>query len=89
MDAIEKSPMEVNLGPDQVFKSSSYVTSNIEGTVKLRQEEDTSDLPPMSLPSMLMDAVEKSPTQVALGVKRDGSWVKWTYSDYLKGETVS
>ena len=87
MDASEKSPVNGSSGPDQIFESSSYTTSDIEGTVKLRQEEDTTaDLAPMSLPSMLIDAAEKSPNQVALGVKRDGSWIKWTYSDYLKGK---
>ena len=73
-------------GPDQVFDASSYVTSNIDSAVKLRLDNSTEHLPPMSLPTMLMSAAEKSPNQVALGVKRDGEWKKWTYIDYLKGE---
>ena len=72
-------------GPDQIFDASCFVTSDIDGKVKLRLDESTAEYPPMSLPSMLREAAEKSPNQVALGVKRDGDWVKWTYSDYLKG----
>ena len=73
-------------GPDQIFDASSYVTSDINGKVKLRLDENTNEYPPMSLPSMLTKAAEESPDQIALGVKRDGDWVKWTYSDYLKGK---
>ena len=73
-------------GPDQIFDASSYVTSDINGKVKLRLDENASEYPPMSLPSMLTKAAEESPDQIALGVKRDGDWVKWTYSDYLKGK---
>ena len=75
-------------GPDQIFDASSYVTSDIEGKVKLRLDESTAEYPPMSLPSMLIDAAEKSPNQTALGVKRDGDWVKWTYAEYLKGRIL-
>jgi len=71
-------------GPDQIFDASAYVTSDINGKVKLRLDENTNEYPPMSLPSMLTKAAEESPDQIALGVKRDGDWVKWTYSDYLK-----
>ena len=73
-------------GPDQIFDASAYVTSDINGKVKLRLDENTNEYPPMSLPSMLTKAAEESPDQIALGVKRDGDWVKWTYSDYLKGK---
>ena len=75
-------------GPDQIFDASSFVTSDIDGKVRLRLDESTKDYSPMSLPSMLIDAANKSPNQVALGVKRDGDWVKWTYSDYLKGKNI-
>jgi hypothetical protein len=73
-------------GPDQICEASAYVTSNIDSAVKLRLDDNTEHLPPMSLPSMLMHAAEKSPNQVALGVKRDGEWKMWTYFDYLQGE---
>ena len=72
-------------GPDQIFDAASFVTSAIDGKVKLRLDESTAEYPPMSLPSLLIEAAEKSPNQVALSVKRDSDWVKWTYSDYLKG----
>ena len=78
-----------NAGPDQIFEASSYVTSDINGFVKLRLEDDTAgknDYPPVSLPTLLIDAAKKSPNHFALGVKRDEKWVKWTYSEYLKGK---
>ena len=89
MDVTDENQVVVMSGPDQIFEATSYVTSDIEGAVKLRLENDTADFLPMSLPTMLIDAAEKSPNTTALGVKRDGSWVKWTYSDYLKGKYFS
>ena len=86
MSVTDENQVDVTSGPDQIFEATSYVTSDIEGAVKLRLEDDTADFLPMSLPTMLIDAAEKSPNTTALGVKRDGSWVKWTYSDYLKGK---
>ena len=83
MEATHQSPAE---GPDQIFEASSYVSSDISGVVRLRLDDNTDDIAPMSVPSMLIDAAAKSPNQIALGVKRDGDWVKWTYSDYLKGD---
>ena len=83
---------EHNSGPDQIFEASSYVTSDIDGAVKLRidlDDEGENEYLPISLPSMLLDAAEKSPSQFALGVKRDEKWVKWTYSDYLKGNKIA
>ena len=88
MDVTDENQVDVTSGPDQIFEATSYVTSDIEGAVKLRLEDDTADFLPMSLPTMLIDAAEKSPNTTALGVKRDGSWVKWTYSDYLKGKIL-
>jgi len=85
----ESSPSDGNKsGPDQIFESSSYVTSDIDGAVKLRIENDAdgeNKYPPVSLPTLLIDAAEISPNHVALGVKRDDKWVKWTYEEYLKG----
>ena len=85
--AVQKGDHKTGMsGPDQIFDASSYVTSNIDSAVKLRLDNNTEHLPPISLPSMLMHAAEKSPNQVALGVKRDGEWKMWTYLDYLQGE---
>ena len=86
MEVQQRSSEARMSGPDQVLDTSSYVTSNIDSAVKLRLDDSTEQLLPMSLPTMLMNAAEKSPNQVALGVKRDGEWKKWTYIDYLKGE---
>ena len=89
MEATQEIPVTEMTGPDQIFEASSYVTAEIDGAVKLRLDENTEAITPISLPSMLVEAAEKSPNHVALGVKRDGEWKKWTYSDYLKGYTIT
>ena len=33
--------------------------------------------------TMLNNTVERCPNNIALAVKRDGKWVKWTYQEYL------
>ena len=57
-------------GPDQIFDASAYVTSDINGKVKLRLDENTKEYPPMSLPSMLTKAAEESPDQIVLILNR-------------------
>ena len=103
---VRNSPIP-DQGPDQIIEADSYVTSVVDGVVKLRLESDkecdksaeesdhkdhvnvASKYPPISLPTMLIDAADKSPSHPALGVKRDDKWVKWTYSEYLEGMHIS
>ena len=66
-----------------MYDASSYVTTNINGFVKLRMTDESSDLLPISVPSLLVQAARESPTHLAMTVKRDDKWMKWTYSDYL------
>jgi len=78
-------------GPDQILDSESYVTTDINGSVKLRLgAEAPQNYDPVSLPSMLKAAAKKCPDHPAMCVKRNGEWVTWTYQQYLKDvETAS
>jgi len=71
-------------GPDRVLSCESYVTTDIDGAVKLRMgKEYPQNSDPVSLPSLLKLAAKKCPEHPAMAVKRNGDWVKWSYSQYL------
>merc|ERR1712198_794550 len=72
-----------NKGPDQILEASSYVTTDIGECVKLRAINDADNIPPISIPSMLIQAAKESPNPLAMSIKGDGVWIKWTYSEYL------
>ncbi|XP_067665724.1 long-chain-fatty-acid--CoA ligase ACSBG2-like isoform X2 [Haliotis asinina] len=38
---------------------------------------------PITVPNLLRQAAQNLPNNTALAVKRNGQWVKWTYSQYL------
>ena len=77
-------------GPDRLLPSESYTSSDPGVPVKLWMPEDEEDCDeedlrtPLSVPTLLMRAAEDAPDHVALAVKRDGAWVKWTYERYLE-----
>lgn len=77
-------------GPDQVLageggKALPIKTSVPEGLVRLRggQGDDLSSVPPLSVPTLLRLAAESMPNHLALSVKRNGKWLKWTYKQYF------
>ena len=43
------------------------------------------DIVPISVPSLLEKAAKEAPEILALSVKRDEKWIKWTYKEYLQG----
>jgi len=77
-------------GPDHLLPANSYTSSDPGVPVKLwmpedKEECDEEDLrTPLSVPTLLVRAAEDAPDHVALAVKRDGDWVKWTYEEYLE-----
>ena len=72
-------------GPDQLLPGATELTtSEPEGTVLLRDPSSLSSVPPLSVPSLLRQASENSPDVVALGVKRDDKWIKWSYKQYYQ-----
>ena len=72
------------LGPDRITPSENYTTVKADGTVKLRLgDSDPDNREPISVPSLLKSVAAKAGDHLALTVKREGQWVKWTYQDYL------
>lgn len=70
-------------GPDQILPSEVFSTWELNQPVKLRVNSNPPDnLPPISVPQLLNVAVSIGGNLDALAVKREGSWVKWTYHEY-------
>lgn len=73
-------------GDDGIVKpapAESTWTVEADGAVQLLMgsSEITSRVP-ITVVQALQAAVRVSPQRVALGVKRNGDWVKWTYKEY-------
>jgi len=76
-----------NQGPGQVLECEEYTTTKADGCVKLRIDEDGDEatkIGTISVPDFLKHAVEETPDVVALAVKREEKWIKWTYKEYLE-----
>jgi len=74
-------------GPDQILDAESYISTLADGCVKLRSTVDSKtedDIVPISVPSLLEKAAKEAPEILALSVKRDEKWIKWTYKEYLQ-----
>ena len=77
-------------GPDRLLPADCYTSSDPSVPVKLWMPEKNDDCDeedlrtPLSVPTLLIRAAEDAPDHVALAVKRDGAWVKWTYEEYLE-----
>jgi len=72
-------------GPDQLLPTTAISTWHPHGAVKINVTEgDLSDRTPISVPSLLKKCADRSPDRLALMVKRDGDWQKWTFKDYLR-----
>ena len=73
------------LGPDRVLPANSLTTTWPDGSVIIRKyDHESSDYPPKSVYTMLQETLARVPDRTALAVKRDGVWVKWTYSEYIE-----
>jgi len=83
------------IGPDRLLPSDSYTSCDPNVPVKLWMPEEDEDCDeedlrtPLSVPTLLIRAAEDAPDHIALAVKRDGAWVKWTYEKYLDDVRVA
>lgn len=68
---------------DQILPATSFITTDIDGAVKLRVSQDdgaeVEQRPAVSVPALLELSTKKRPQALALTVKRNGSWQNWTY----------
>ena len=71
-------------GPDQILPAEAIWTSEADGSVQLREMEKSSTIPPLSVPTLLKQAATSAPDNLALSVKRDNTWLKWSYKQYYK-----
>jgi len=82
--ASKEGPRE-RLGPDRVLPANSLTTSWPDGAVQIRTfDHPSSDFPSKSVWTMIQETRERVPQRTALGVKRDGVWVKWTFEEYVQ-----
>ena len=73
------------LGGVKLAPAESTWTIQADGAVNLRMgsSEATSRVP-MTVVEGLQRAVRLAPNRVALAVKRNGEWMKWSYQEYYK-----
>ncbi|XP_035699558.1 long-chain-fatty-acid--CoA ligase ACSBG2-like isoform X1 [Branchiostoma floridae] len=69
--------------PAGLVPADSLMTWQADGAVQLRMSETGAlSRPPETVHAMFTRAVKNYPNQVAMGVKRNEVWVKWTYQQY-------
>lgn len=69
-------------GPDQILPSTALYTWHADGAIKISKlgNGESAERVPMSVPSLLERAAHRAPERMALAVKRNGEWQKWTYT---------
>ncbi|ODN00703.1 Long-chain-fatty-acid--CoA ligase ACSBG2 [Orchesella cincta] len=82
----KKDGVIYNKGPDQILPSEALYTWHSDGAVRISRlgSGEMADRTPMSVPSLLQRAAQRAPERMALAVKRNGEWQKWTYKQYLR-----
>ena len=77
--------MTQEIGPDRIIPTEDLTTTAKDGCVRIRK---TSEWPgnrdTVSIPTIFNKKCLSAGNSTALGIKRDGKWVKWTYLDYLR-----
>lgn len=83
--AVSSVPLAA-VGPDRVLPAPDYRTWLADGAVMLRiQASGPQSPPPISIPTLLRQIVERVPNHLALGSKGpQGENLLWTYSQYLE-----
>ncbi|XP_021368675.1 long-chain-fatty-acid--CoA ligase ACSBG2-like isoform X2 [Mizuhopecten yessoensis] len=68
---------------DDLLPATAQYTTSREDAVKLRMDDTGPGvMKPLTVHTVFKNTVDKAPNTIALGVKRDGAWVKWTYKQY-------
>ena len=72
---------EGRVGPDRVLPANSFTSTYPDGRVEIRysDRDPRCAAKPISVWTMLNNTADRVPDQVALAVKRNDVWVKWTY----------
>ncbi len=76
---------EDEVGPDRILECDDLTTWDRDGKVKLRVgkvPKGEFDPEPTSVVTYFERTVKRYPKKEALGVKREGKWIKWNYQEY-------
>jgi len=77
------------VGPDRLLPATSLTSTTPEVAVVRRPVPHPDyDYSPKSVWSMIQASPARCPDRLALGIKRDGAWVTWTYKQYLEEITT-
>ncbi|XP_076465017.1 LOW QUALITY PROTEIN: long-chain-fatty-acid--CoA ligase ACSBG2-like [Babylonia areolata] len=69
---------------DDPVPSDVMWTTKRDGAVKLRTSGNgVSAEKPITVVTLVKNTVSRLPNGIAMAVKREGQWVKWTYSQYM------
>jgi len=74
------------VGPDRILPANSLSTTWPDGPVEIRfsDKHPLCQEKPISVWTMLNNTVNRYPNGIAMAVKRNDEWVKWTYAEYLE-----
>jgi len=72
------------VGPDRILPANTLTSTYPDGRVEIRFSDRTPQCrdPAISVWTMLNNTANRVPDRVALTVKRNDEWVKWTYKQY-------
>uniref|UniRef100_A0A0K2V5Z2 long-chain-fatty-acid--CoA ligase n=1 Tax=Lepeophtheirus salmonis TaxID=72036 RepID=A0A0K2V5Z2_LEPSM len=72
----------ISYSTEKIEDAKEYTTTLPDGSVIIRRKKD--DLQPMSVPSFVKHNCLKGGSQIAMAIKRNGDWMRWTYSQYYR-----
>ena len=77
-------PLSKMSGPNKVSDTNDVLTWKNDGCVKIQIGNDyPANMEPKSLVTVVKEQCEEGGDKmVAFQVKRDGEWIKWSYTDY-------
>ena len=83
-DIIQALPLSKMSGPNKISDTNDVVTWRHDGTVKIQTgKEYPANMEPKSLVTVVKEQCkEGGDNTIAFQVKRDGEWIKWSYTDY-------
>jgi len=86
MSSQSQSSRGDRVGPDRILPSNSLSSTWPDGAVEIRfsDKHPLCQEKPISVWTMLNNTVKRNPKGLAMAVKRNDEWVKWTYAEYLE-----
>merc|ERR1719350_1796223 len=77
--------MTQEIGPDRIIPTEDLTTTAKDGCVQIRKTNEwPANRETISIPTVFKKSCVSAGNITALGVKREGKWVTWSYLDYLR-----